>query len=96
VEACIAGAMHKDDVTGEVTCDVDCCVGCWMCVMVCPFGAVRPGEIYTIKCDMCPDRQDGYACVESCPTGALFTATQEEFEEIRDQKRRERQPAGKS
>ncbi len=85
VEACIAGAMTKKD--GEVICNVEKCIGCWMCVMVCPFDAVRPGEIYTIKCDMCPDREDSYACVEACPTGALFVATPEEFKEISKKKK---------
>ena len=78
VEACIAGAMIREE--GEVRCDTDKCVGCWMCVMVCPFDAVRPGELYTIKCDMCPDR-DEFACVVACPTRALFPASPGEFRE---------------
>jgi len=88
VEACMAGAMTKDADTGEVRCDADKCVGCWMCVMVCPFGAVKPGELYTLKCDMCAERDDSYACVEACPTKALFVATQEEFNKIRQDKQR--------
>ena len=84
VEACIAGAMNKYD--GEVRCDTDKCVGCWMCVMVCPFGAVAPGRIYTVKCDMCPDRED-FACVTACPTKALFAATPGEFREYVEKKR---------
>ncbi len=95
VEACIAGAMTKDLETGEVTCNTDKCVGCWMCVMVCRFGAVKPGQIYAIKCDMCPDREDSYACVEACPTGALFVATPEEFEEIRKHRSRTEQAVTK-
>ncbi|KPK86437.1 MAG: hypothetical protein AMJ81_01275 [Phycisphaerae bacterium SM23_33] len=83
VEACMAGAMTKDADTGEVICDTDKCVGCWMCVMVCPFGAVRPGEVFTIKCDMCADREAGPVCVEACPTGALFEATADEFAQRR-------------
>jgi len=94
-EACMAGAMTKDLVTGEVTSNPDKCVGCWMCVMVCPFGAVRPGEIYTIKCDMCPDRDGTVACVEACPTGALFPATPEEFERILKAKRSTEETAAK-
>jgi len=87
VEACIAGAMNKDAQTGEVTCDTDKCVGCWMCVMVCPFDAVKPGEIYTIKCDMCPDRDQTRACVQACPTSALFEATAEEFRRIAQERK---------
>jgi carbon-monoxide dehydrogenase iron sulfur subunit len=76
--ACIAGAMERAE--GTVRCDTDKCIGCWMCVMVCPFDAVRPGKLYTIKCDMCPDRKgESYACVVGCPTGALFAASPEEF-----------------
>ncbi|MDH7498903.1 MAG: 4Fe-4S dicluster domain-containing protein [candidate division NC10 bacterium] len=78
VEACIAGAMERSG--GEVRCHTEKCIGCWMCVMVCPFDAVRPGKIYTIKCDMCPDRDGDYACVKACPVGALFAATPDEFE----------------
>jgi len=77
----MAGAMRKDHETGEVTCDLDQCVGCWMCVMVCPFDAVQPGEFFAIKCDMCGDREGGPVCVEACPTGALFEATPQEFAE---------------
>jgi len=85
VDACMAGAMTKDPVTGEVTCEAEKCVSCWMCVMVCPFGAVRPGEVYTVKCDLCAARET-YACVEACPTGALFVAGPEELQERRRQK----------
>ena len=49
--------------------------------MVCPFGAiVRDIENHVaVKCDLCPDRED-YACVQSCPTKALFVGTKKEFE----------------
>jgi Fe-S-cluster-containing hydrogenase component 2 len=51
--------------------------------MVCPFGAAKPGRIYAIKCDMCSDRKGlSYACVEGCPSGALFVASEEEFAKI--------------
>ena len=81
-EACMAAAMLKDPASGEVSCDTDACVACWMCVMVCPFGAVRPGTLFSIKCDMCEDREIP-ACVEACPTRALFEATAEEIVQTR-------------
>ena len=40
IEACMTGAMHRDPDTGAVLCDQDKCVGCWMCIMVCPVGAI--------------------------------------------------------
>ena len=56
LEACITGAMHRDEETGAVLCDEDKCVGCWMCVMVCPFGAIQrnvSGRKAASKCDLC-------------------------------------------
>ena len=87
VDACMSGALSKDDKTGMTKQDNEKCVGCWMCVMVCPFGAViRDVESHVaVKCDLCPDRDD-YACVASCPTGALFSGTKEEFEKRIKQK----------
>ncbi|MBN3038188.1 MAG: 4Fe-4S dicluster domain-containing protein [Candidatus Omnitrophica bacterium] len=81
VKACMSGALSKDPATGATLHDNDKCVGCWMCVMVCPFGAiVQDVENHiAVKCDLCPDRED-FACVAACPTGALFVGTKEEFE----------------
>ena len=80
--ACKAGAVSKDEKSGQVKVDLDKCVGCWMCVMVCPFGAARSdadrGKV--VKCDLCADRPEGPACVEACPTRALFYGTAEEFQ----------------
>lgn len=81
VKACMSGALSKDAKTGATLHDKEKCVGCWMCVMVCPFGAiVRDVENHiAVKCDLCPDRDD-YTCVVACPTGALFSGTKKEFE----------------
>ena len=89
VAACMSGALSKDKKTGETVLNKDKCVGCWMCVMTCPFGAiVRDVENHiAVKCDLCPDRDD-YACVVACPTGALFVGTKKEFEKkIKEKKK---------
>jgi len=72
IYACMAGAISRDERTGVVLHDRDKCVACWMCVMVCPFGAVMPGykQHTVLKCDRCPER-DTPACVDACPTKAL-------------------------
>ncbi len=73
IEACIVGAMHRDEETGAVLCDEDRCVGCWMCVMVCPFGAIQRNlgeDRAASKCDLCYG-EDMPACVANCPNEAL-------------------------
>lgn len=71
VNACITGAMKRDKETGVIICDTEKCVGCWTCILVCPYGAVRRGEgKVAAKCDMCGERGTP-ACVENCPNEAL-------------------------
>lgn len=83
VTACMSGAMYKDKDTSATMHDKDRCVGCWMCVMACPFGAIVRDvkDKIALKCDLCPNRED-YACVVACPTGALFVGTEEEFKKM--------------
>ncbi len=75
MHACISGAIHRDP-DGVVRTDPDKCIGCWTCVMVCPFGVIgRHLEQHkAYRCDRCPDR-DVPACVSACPTGALVYRT---------------------
>lgn len=78
MHACISGAISRtDDV---VTTNEDKCIGCWTCVMVCPYGVIgRHLEKHkAYRCDRCPDRQDP-ACVTACPTNALLYRSVEEF-----------------
>ena len=72
MRACIAGAITKDKETGVVATDYDKCVGCWMCIMACSFGAIRrgSGEKIALRCDLCPDAAEP-ACVAYCPNEAL-------------------------
>lgn len=72
VAACISGAMAKDPATGLVSHDRDRCVGCWSCIMICPYGAIRQdteGHVAS-KCDLCAGEAEP-ACVANCPNEAL-------------------------
>lgn len=88
--ACPTGAMQRHPVTDSVFVEEERCIGCWMCVMVCPFGAVTadPASKTALKCDRCPDRVENGrvpACVEACPTQALIFATPEEMAAMRQE-----------
>jgi carbon-monoxide dehydrogenase iron sulfur subunit len=39
--ACLTGVIIRNDVTGVIILDEERCAGCWTCILVCPFGAVR-------------------------------------------------------
>jgi carbon-monoxide dehydrogenase iron sulfur subunit len=78
IGACMTGAMSRDEKTGAVLHDQEKCVGCWMCVMVCPFGVTKPDhEKHKIasKCDLCEGKP---ACVENCPNEALVYEDRDE------------------
>ena len=71
VKSCIAGAITRHQ--GVVRIDREKCVGCLTCVLVCPYGALAPGENGgMIKCELCLQNQCGTpACVSGCPNGAI-------------------------
>ena len=73
VHACMSGAMQIDLKTGLIQVEEERCVGCFMCVMVCPFGVIAeiPAARKVAKCDRCQDLDYNPACVSACPTKAL-------------------------
>lgn len=73
MDACMAAALRYDEKTGTVVHDEERCVGCWMCVMACPYGAVRPNlkTKIPLRCDKCKDK-DEPSCIKACPTGAVI------------------------
>ena len=73
VYACLTGALTRDCISGVVKMDEGKCVGCWTCILVCPFGAIgRDTERKkTIRCDLC-EGVDMPVCVANCPNGALL------------------------
>jgi carbon-monoxide dehydrogenase iron sulfur subunit len=81
VDACMAAALTKDKTTGQVLHNKDKCVGCWMCVMACPYGAIRLNkkEKMPVRCDLCIDIGEPQ-CAKHCPVKAIVW--QEETEPV--------------
>lgn len=77
VQVCPTGATFRTETYTAV--NSKACIGCRLCMMVCPFGAIRitPTQVNgglkptAVKCDLCAERPQGPACVEACPTKAI-------------------------
>ena len=69
-DGCPVGAITPEPVTGAWVINHDKCIGCRMCLTLCPFGAVGfdPRNRRTFKCELC----DGDPwCVRMCAGQAL-------------------------
>ena len=79
IDACMSGALTYEEKTGMVMHDKERCVGCWMCVMVCPYGAIRPNlkTKIPLRCDKCKDEQEP-ACLTACPVQAIILEESDE------------------
>lgn len=71
VKGCITGALSEKD--GVISVDESRCVGCFTCVLSCPYGCiVTDGDAHVIKkCDLCLSRGGDPACVAGCPNMAI-------------------------
>ena len=71
VKGCITGALTKKD--GVIVIDKDKCVGCYTCILPCPYGAISHSETGAIqKCELCTKNAGGVPqCVKGCPNGAI-------------------------
>ncbi len=87
---CSTGALSMDPETGVKYIDGDKCIGCWMCVMVCPYGVIAPAaeKHAADKCDRCFQMKEPY-CMGACPTGAIQLLTPSEIEEKNRERRLE-------
>ncbi len=70
--------MQKDPITGIVRVDESKCVGCWTCILSCPYGALVRDEGHKVvaKCDFCPEHEVP-VCVVNCPNEALALSLEE-------------------
>ena len=68
LDACPAGAISKRRKDGYVVLDRDRCIGCNMCIMVCPFNAIGYDKNRNYKCDTCDGLEK---CIKICPYGAI-------------------------
>lgn len=71
LNSCITGCLYHDE-NGFVRRHKGRCIGCWSCIMVCPFGVITrdPLSHIAVKCDRC-HKLEIPACVNACPTKAL-------------------------
>lgn len=68
---CPAGAIVEDQY-GVKSTDEERCIGCRMCEMACPVGAitVNPDKRVSIKCDLCKGQEEPQ-CAKYCYADAL-------------------------
>lgn len=72
--SCMSGALRKDPKSGHVLYDSEKCGSCFMCVMNCPYGVLKPDDAThtkVIKCDFCKDSGGEPSCVKACPKQAI-------------------------
>lgn len=122
---CPVNAITHEDHSVHI--NESTCIGCKMCGLACPFGAITPAackpeglpnlyehnvspqllcdvpgslpnvnpflawnvgvKTVAVKCDLCYFREQGPACIESCPTNALYLVDDAQLERIAAKKR---------
>ncbi|MGN0665960.1 MAG: 4Fe-4S dicluster domain-containing protein [Huintestinicola sp.] len=74
VKGCIAGALSINN--GVIEINKEKCVGCYTCVLSCPYGCIvidpkNDGKTIT-KCELCTRNNAGEpACAANCPNRAI-------------------------
>ena len=67
---CPVKAISRDTELNRVNVNYDLCIGCRMCVAICPFGGMQFDETKrkVFKCDLCDGEP---ACVKFCQHNAI-------------------------
>jgi carbon-monoxide dehydrogenase iron sulfur subunit len=84
VKACVTKALYIDAVSGTVQHNESRCIGCTMCILACPFGAIEEqpraeNQCAISKCDLCLEQAAEPACAGACPTGAISFKSSEAY-----------------
>lgn len=80
--ACPTSALTRSRDDGPVTVNQGRCIGCGICVNVCPVGGIsmdfKTGV--AVKCDLCGGEPQ---CVKYCPSGVLKLSTEQQLANIK-------------
>ncbi len=90
LDACLTGALCRDENSGVVLLREELCIGCWTCTAFCPYGVIYPSpeRKIAVKCDRCLYIEKP-VCIDVCPTRALELVAFEGLDEmLRDKRRR--------
>jgi anaerobic carbon-monoxide dehydrogenase iron sulfur subunit len=89
LDACLAGALVRDEKTSLVVIREDRCIACWTCTAFCPYGVIFPWpeRKIALKCDRCGYMEEP-VCVDVCPTRALELVDLKDIEELLREKRK--------
>ncbi len=90
VSSCPVAALTMGNE--QVEADAARCIGCQSCVVACPFGVITidvsaAHSPAIVKCDLCPGRERGPACIDVCPTAALSMMTAERLATLQKQRK---------
>jgi carbon-monoxide dehydrogenase iron sulfur subunit len=89
LDACLTGALIRDQKSGMIIVRDELCIGCWTCTAFCAYGVIYPSpeRKIALKCDRCLYMEKP-VCVDVCPTRALEVVELEEIEDLQREKRR--------
>lgn len=89
IDACLAGALVRDQKSGLVIIREELCIGCWTCTAFCPYGVIypNPDEGIAVKCDRCL-YMELPVCLDVCPTKALELIEVSDEEILRQRRRK--------